>query len=135
MSHSAVQQKSTHCKSTLIKNEFKKIQKCREYQSVDYCLPAFYNQTFLNNPNRGLTSFSCNLFLVILKPFLFIYLARQYVPCGILVSQQGIEPMLPEVEALEVLSFNHWIARPVPLKLSLRIYYIIHKVEKYHVLV
>ena len=59
----------------------------------------------------------------------------QYVPCGILVSQQGIEPMLPEVEALEVLSFNHWIARPVPLKLSLRIYYIIHKVEKYHVLV
>ena len=114
MSHSAVQQKLTHCKSTLIKNEFKKIKKCREYQSVDYCLPAFYNQTFLNNPNRGLTSFSCNLLLVILKPFLFIYLAMQYGPCGILVSQRGIESMPPAVEALEVLSFNHWIARPVP---------------------
>ena len=135
MSHSAVQQKLTHCKSTLIKNEFKTIQKCREYQSVDYCLPAFYNQTFLNNPNRGLTSFSCNLLFVILKPFLFIYLAMQYGSCGILVSQRGIESMPPAVEALEVLSFNRWIARPVPLKLSLRIYYIIHKVEKYHFLV
>ena len=55
------------------KNKFKKIQKCREYQSVDCCLPAFYNQTFLNNPNRGLTSFSCDLLLVILVIFIYLF--------------------------------------------------------------
>ena len=117
------------------KNKFKKIQKCREYQSVDCWLPAFYNQTFLNNPNRGLTSFSCNLLLVVLKPFLFIYFAMPYGPCEILVPQWGTEPMQPAVEALEILSFNHWIYRQVSFKLSLLIYCIIHKGEKYCFLV
>ena len=97
------------------KNKFKKIQKCREYQSVDCCLLAFYNQTFLNNPNRGLTSFSCDLLLVVLKPFLLIYFAMPYGPCEILVPQWGTEPMQPAVEALEILSFNTGFTGKSPL--------------------
>ena len=34
-------------------------------------------------------------------------------PCGILVPQPGIEPLLPAVEAQ---SFNHWTAREVPIQ-------------------
>ena len=34
--------------------------------------------------------------------------------CGILVPQPGMEPTPPAVEALEVLSLNHWTALEVP---------------------
>ena len=48
--------------------------------------------------------------------FLLLFILKQFwlyhMSCGILVSQPGIEPMLP---AVEVQSLNHWATRGVPV--------------------
>ena len=48
--------------------------------------------------------------------FLFLFWPC-HTTCGVLVSQPGIEPMPPAVEAQ---SLNHWTAREVPTVTSFR---------------
>ena len=54
------------------------------------------------------------MFLFILKYILFIYFWPCCAACGTLVSQPGIEPVPP---ALQAQNLKCWIAREVPMTL------------------